>query len=356
MYSAGRRKNISYHHIGQANILFIALTSFTMSIIITQFAVECSPPVDFFVYTSQPVNRDKPEKCEGCVFGSMGPLIPQSLKSLYSPSTSNTNPDSKNESHYLDELSKKVLSLVLNASHTHDNDLIDLDTTRYAWHLMEKQALIYMRKRVATLNPFIEGLLEDAKVSSDCQKAIKDWMSELKDLKSWATIMWNSWGDFPPAGVFEGSFTDLGSYRSCVNIEDNPIIGQAQYCTLDFQPLVPTRPRFHSIFKKILDVDPITNRITGGDFPVDKISSSHSAHTFSSSRFLMNATQPDQDDLVKGSKYLKRTIFQNGTETSDSNINMTMKSEVSITWIANQNDIICQWIVLTFMILFAGTY
>lgn len=299
----------------------IALISLLSMIAISQSSVKCSPPVDYFVYTSQ-LTKNNNEDIE---------TISPSLKSIYSPHTWTTNEDSRNASSQIDKLSERVLALVLNASHTHDNDLVDLDATRYAWHLMEKQALLYMRNRIKNLNPFIEGLLKDAQVSSECKTAITGWIDDLKDLKKWAAVMWNSWGDFPPAGVFEGSFTDLGSYRSCVGVADNPVIGQAQYCTLDFQPIVPTRPRFHSIFKKILDVEPETGRITGGDFPVDKISSSHSAHTFSSSRFRENVNHSDYNDQSITFKYLKRTISDNGTDNSDANLNITLKTEVSAT-------------------------
>lgn len=66
--------------------------------------------------------------------------------------------------------------------------------------------------------------------------------------------MWNSWGDFPAPGVFEGTFTSMGSYYGCVDTKANDFIGEAQYCTLKYQPIVPKRPRYHNILATIPDL------------------------------------------------------------------------------------------------------
>lgn len=71
---------------------------------------------------------------------------------------------------------------------------------------------------------------------------------------------------FPPSGVFEGTFSDLGSYHQCKDIRliDGTRKISSMYCTIKFKPLLPTRPRFHNIheqiplfekFYKKLDVD-----------------------------------------------------------------------------------------------------
>lgn len=309
----------------------LALSSL-LSIIIVVQVVACSPPVDYFVYTSQLATADQLGTTNGSI---AAPVLP-SLESIYSPEIKAGN------DKQLEEMGKRVLELVRNSSHTHDNNQIDLEAAQYAWHLMEKQALLYTKNRIRTLKPFIHELLGLAKVSFQCQTAISSWLDGLTELQQWATLMWNSWGDFPPAGFFEGSFTDLGSYRGCMSVDDNEIIGQAQYCTLDFQPLVPTRPRFHSIFKRILGIDPASGQLTGGDFLVDKIGSHHSAHGFSSARFYGDhVSQSSQETTVSNlNKYSKRTIHHNGTEdtltselkqleANSTNSNLTFKAEVS---------------------------
>lgn len=300
---------------------YIALFSLVALILVCLQQVAGSPPVDYFIYTSQEpaVAQAKP-----------GAQILPSLNSIYTG-----NEGSKTDAH-LRELSDRVLAAVSNMSHTHDNDMIDLETSQYAWHLMEKQALTYTKNRVDILWPFLDSLIKEAQVSDPCRMAIKDWMEHLKKLDHWATLMWNSWGEFPPAGLFEGSFTDLGSYRGCISVPDNELIGQAQYCTLDFQPIVPTRPRFHSIFKRVLDIDGNANQLTGGDFPADSLSSRQSAHQFSSAKFQPNKTLTGVGLQV--SRYSKRTIVHNGTEDTlsaqqeaiSSSSNLTLKAEVSL--------------------------
>lgn len=298
----------------------IALSSFTVFLIIQ--VVACSPPIDYFVYTSQLAQDDSP-------------VLP-SLKSIYLP-----HKNDNQEHTHLDELANKVLAIVQNSSHTHNNDMINMDVARYAWHLMEKQALLYTKNRVVRVKPFISMLLKESQVSNPCKTAIEGWLDKLTDLEHWATLMWNSWGEFPPAGLFEGSFTDLGSYRGCLSVGDNELIGQAQYCTIDYQPLVPTRPRFHSIFKRVLDVDSHSGQLVAGDFAASEINSHHPAHGFSSNRYraLTGNSRAEQDALnLQANKLNKRTIAHNMTEDPTllnsqqeplSNLNLTIKTQVS---------------------------
>jgi len=319
----------------------IALSSSIFVIIATLSGTQVaigSPPIDYFVYTSQLATAQQGTQ-------NIVSILP-SLESIYLPAArenvSSSSEKQRADDRYLVELANRVLSLVKNTSHSHDNDMIDLEATRYAWHLMEKQALLYVRNRVLTLKPFIKEILSESQVSNGCQQSVSVWLDKLVDLEQWASLMWNSWGEFPPSGLFEGSFTDLGSYRGCLNVEDNEFIGQSQYCTLDYQPLVPTRPRFHSIFKRILDVDGRNGRLTGGDFRANRISSQHSAHGFSSARFNQDRAQTGEDGDPSSSssiniKYSKRTIVHNGTsedllapKEQFSASNLTLKTGVSL--------------------------
>lgn len=252
-----------------------------------------SPPVDYFVYTSQIASASPGTQNVSSM------LIP--MESIYTSQSETQNNNNKTAA-----LVEKVFALISNGTlHSHDNDQIDLQTTQVAWNLMQRQALLYMRNQVETLRPFILELLNEAQVSQECRKSVSDWLNELTLLKKQAVRMWNSWGQFPPSGLYEGSFTDLGSYRGCMAIDDDkPIglgesqqvdttIGEAQYCMLDFQPLIPTRPRFHSIFKHILGHNKETRQLTGGDFDaLERISSQNSAHGFSSNRFKKLTNQP----------------------------------------------------------------
>lgn len=339
MFMLTRRKSVSY--FAKLFNSPVALSSFTIFLIVQ--IVACSPPIDYFIYTSQLAQDEALTS------------LP-SLKSIYLPQATGknsieTNERNNQEAKHLDEIANRVLAIVKNSSHSHDNDMIDLDVTRYAWNLMEKQALLYTKSRVVRVRPFINVLLNESHVSNQCKVAIESWLDKLIDLEHWATLMWNSWGEFPPAGLFEGSFTDLGSYRGCMSVEDNDFIGQAQYCTLDYQPLIPTRPRFHSIFKRILDVDAQSGQLTSGDFDADEeISSSHTAHGFGSARFRSSSNHKQIDreaSRLQANKLNKRTINHNGTEDlalpksqqeAISNLNLTIKTQVSnVQWQCTDN-------------------
>lgn len=73
-------------------------------------------------------------------------------------------------------------------------------------------------------------------------------------------LVYNAFGDFPASGFFEGSFTSMGSYHQCVDLEPNELIGSAQYCTFNFQPIVPKRPRYHNILASVEGLANFTNK------------------------------------------------------------------------------------------------
>lgn len=290
-----------------------------------------SPPIDYFIYTSPSSQR----------LANNGPARLSSLESIYELQNQASTASSQDK---LRALAERTLRLVRNSSHTHDNDLVDIEATRYAWQLMELQGFNYMQNKVNLMKPFLDELLREAQVSPSCTQSIDHWLEKLKRLDHWATLMWNSWGNFPPSGIFEGSFTDLGSYKGCMSIRDNPMIGQAQYCTFDYQPLIPTRPRFHSIYKKILDSNPSSELINGDFVARQPINSQVSAHQFSSERFKMNSDSLsrniDLDNPNNNGKYNKRTIEHNITGAEESlqqegaKLNLTLKAEVSsIPWL-----------------------
>lgn len=258
--------------------------------------VSCSPPIDFLVHTSQLATA---KNGDHNITSDL-----HSLQSIYfslasSQGNSIDNQSSGHSQQDLRNLASKVLEIVKDVGHTHDSDqAADLEITRYAWRLMEQQALQYAQDRVHTIKPLIRELLAESQASNECQHSLLEWLDGFARLDDWAVMMWNAWGDFPATGLFEGSFTDLGSYKGCLNVKDNQLIGQTQYCTLDFEPIVPTRPRFHSVFKQILAVDPKTRQLTGGDFHNLHLNgniprrSQASSHSFRASRFFKDSSKP----------------------------------------------------------------
>lgn len=84
--------------------------------------------------------------------------------------------------------SDKIISLLNNVSHEHNNTHVDLETATNAWLLMQSQTLNYMEKRVNEFRPIIVELLNEANVTSDCQGAIGHWMDSLVKLDQWAVL------------------------------------------------------------------------------------------------------------------------------------------------------------------------
>lgn len=306
--------------------------------------VTCSPPIDFLVHTSQlataknnglhKITSDL-HSLESIYFSLANELAAntttqpssinqqkpqtddQSAQRNASASTTNSG-GSENRQANMRYLAGKVLELVKDATHRHDDDrAADFELTRYAWHLMERQALSYAQDRVLTIKPLISELLVESQASSQCQESLLGWLDRFAALDDWALIMWNAWGDFPAAGLFEGSFTDLGSYQGCLSVRDNPLIGQAQYCTLDFEPIIPTRTRFHSVFKRILAVDPSTRQLTGADFdslrrrqltsndPKELRRSNIPSHAYTASRFFKTHKESSSSSPLSAANALR---------------------------------------------------
>lgn len=70
--------------------------------------------------------------------------------------------------------------------------------------------------------------------------------------------MWSSTSNFPPVGLTDGKVTGVGAYRGCIDIEipkgetvAEANFTHASYCQIAFRPILPARPRFHSIFKQL---------------------------------------------------------------------------------------------------------
>lgn len=59
-----------------------------------------------------------------------------------------------------------------------------------------------------------------------------------------------SWGSFPPTGLYDGTTGDAGSYLDCVTSPENPVIGHAHYCSIQYQPFVPDSRYYDLIVRK----------------------------------------------------------------------------------------------------------
>lgn len=68
-----------------------------------------------------------------------------------------------------------------------------------------------------------------------------------------SSSVWSSTGNFPPTGLLDGQFSDLGSYRGCVDLNipqkdsSEQVVKYTSYCTIPFRAIVPSRKPFHFI-------------------------------------------------------------------------------------------------------------
>lgn len=134
--------------------------------------VSSSPPIDYFLLSSQ---QNEP---------SVGNKLP-SIESIYELDSTEAKQDGRKT-----QLANKTLALIRNSSHTHDNNQVDLETTRFAWHLMEKQSLKYMSNRVDQIKPILDDLLRESNVSSECSGAIDDWLTmwDVDVIETWFCV------------------------------------------------------------------------------------------------------------------------------------------------------------------------
>lgn len=123
-----------------------------------------------------------------------------------------------------------------------------------AWDLMHEHAAIAIEQKIDAAWPLVEKLLADARVSKQCVGSIKLMMAGAKRMESWAVKMVNAWGNFPFNGLFEGTYGDLGSFDSCIDIRDNKYIDHAHYCSVSFRPLMPSTKDYELIVRKEPDV------------------------------------------------------------------------------------------------------
>ncbi|CAG2113548.1 unnamed protein product [Medioppia subpectinata] len=109
-------------------------------------------------------------------------------------------------------------------------------------------------------------------ISTECKDAIISTIDGIERLDDWSVQMINSWGKFPASGIFEGTFTDLGAYDQCLSIENNKIIGSAQYCLIDTSlPLPKPMPKHHNLFH-LVDVLPDSLKNNNSNKALNKLS------------------------------------------------------------------------------------
>lgn len=127
---------------------------------------------------------------------------------------------------------------------------IDLSVSMRAWNLLHSHASVALNNYADFAQPAIEELVLSSNVSDGCFEAIQQTFNGIKRLDSWAVKLMNSWGAFPPSGIFEGTYSSVGSFHTCVSIVPNHIIDHAHYCSMTFRPIMPARGDYELVVTK----------------------------------------------------------------------------------------------------------
>lgn len=123
---------------------------------------------------------------------------------------------------------------------------ITLDMAKRAWQLLHERARTNIVQRVDLTLPAIDSILQAARVSAECRRAWHRTLEGAKRMESWAVSLLNSWGSFPPAGLFEGTYNSIGGYYTCMDVAHNEHIGHTHYCTITSRPVLPSRNNSYS--------------------------------------------------------------------------------------------------------------
>jgi hypothetical protein len=116
------------------------------------------------------------------------------------------------------------------------------------YNYLQNSKETYFRENVK----FVEKIVNSSNISAECNQSILNVMNALTNLEDWSHLMYNSWGKFPPSGIFKGTVTDFGDYDQCLAIEPNEVIKESQYCLIDISlPLPKPMPIHQNFFHKI---------------------------------------------------------------------------------------------------------
>lgn len=91
--------------------------------------------------------------------------------------------------------------------------------------------------------PLVYRFSTGAGSSPDCMGALLKWVLAIRRLEPWALRMVDAMGR-PPAGIFEGTITDFGSFDQCLEVRAQDSWGdetfRGQYCSLFLKPNIDT--------------------------------------------------------------------------------------------------------------------
>lgn len=232
----------SSYYLTQITSFHIARMLLIIVVILATTLITSSPPVRASTLTTSLFRQQQANSESQQHQAALNYLLFSSEKKQQQQQQQSTNKLDDNSN--LEELLK-------DSNHSHISDKVSLQLANSIWTKMHQNVLDFAHKRTELVRPTINKLLEQANISSVCRQSINDIIDHLEKLDDWAMRMYNSFGDFPASGFFEGTHTSMGDYHQCVNLEPNEWIGRPQYCTFKFQPIVPKRPKYHNILATI---------------------------------------------------------------------------------------------------------
>ncbi|XP_022241743.1 nose resistant to fluoxetine protein 6-like [Limulus polyphemus] len=121
--------------------------------------------------------------------------------------------------------------------------------------MFESKLQVATKSWVSRLRPYIQSIFTDVRVTSQCAEEFRSFLQDLVQMKTWAFEMFDASGK-PPGGLLEGTVTAFGSFDQCLRIwvpkrylGPNNGVMQGQYCSVHFQPPLPSRERYDTALK-----------------------------------------------------------------------------------------------------------
>ncbi|XP_067125800.1 nose resistant to fluoxetine protein 6-like [Centruroides vittatus] len=143
------------------------------------------------------------------------------------------------------------------------DDSLDTPKGDETWKSVQKllkQAVDEVIKRAL---PTVMSGQSQVNISGGCMGSLMQFIFDLRQMKLWALQMVDAIGK-PNSGILKGSLAFLGSYEQCLDIElqKSRKKFKGQYCTVNFQPILPPKPKYIPLWNhSLLENEPESRTI-----------------------------------------------------------------------------------------------
>lgn len=121
------------------------------------------------------------------------------------------------------------------------------------WDKMFNTFTEYESKRIESDIDFIVSVYQSTAISSDCRKSINQTLEALRRSELFAYQIYDSWPQFPPKAILEGTVNDFGDYDQCLSVRPNPVIGRTQFCLIRLSVPLPKPKTVHTNLNHKID-------------------------------------------------------------------------------------------------------